>query len=402
MILKMASRNVWRNTRRTLITAATLAIGVAVVALFSSLANGMSQRLVLNTTSSRMGEAQLHATAYKATNDETLTIPNTPQVLKHARALPGVRVASPRALGAGMLSIADRSRGVNFIGIDPEVERLASNWDERISQGDYIDAPGQVMLGTYLAGKLDVKPGSKMVLTAANVHTGESTTELVRVKGLLRTGDLSIDRQSAIIHIDMAKKLMGIGQDVHEITLRLDAPDASQDTLAHIISPLSSDRVEARTWQQLSPLIDSIQALMVTYTRVMIFAIFLILAFGIVNTLSMSLLERMREFGVMRSLGTSGKQLAGMIVAEAALLGLIGCVPGVVVGLGLSALLSRYGFDFSGTSAYGMEFSEPIYGVFEVMPAIQAAVIFTVLTSLISLFTAYRAARLDPVEAMRR
>ena len=133
----------------------------------------------------------------------------------------------------------------------------------------------------------------------------------------------------------------------------------------------------------------------------MVVVLFMILAFGLINTISMSLLERMREFGVMRSLGTSGSMLAKLIVTEAAFLGFIGAVPGIVCGLLISQLLVTYGLDFAGTTAYGMEFREPIYGQLDIPGTVRVAVMFVILTTLVSLFTAIRAARLEPVEAMR-
>ncbi|MEC9396109.1 MAG: ABC transporter permease, partial [Myxococcota bacterium] len=121
-----------------------------------------------------------------------------------------------------------------------------------------------------------------------------------------------------------------------------------------------------------------------------------------INTLSMSLMERTREFGVMRALGTSGKSLAGQITAEAFYLGLIGAIPGILLGLFFSYLLATYGFNLGETTAYGMSFSEPIYGEVHPWSTIRSAIIFTLLTAAVSLFTAIRASRLDPVEAMRR
>ena len=149
-------------------------------------------------------------------------------------------------------------------------------------------------------------------------------------------------------------------------------------------------------------MIAEMQRITATFTDVMIFALFFILSFGIINTLSMSLLERMKEFGVMRALGTSGKSLAGQITAEALYIGLIGAVPGVLLGLLFSYLLATYGFSLGETTAHGMSFSEPIYGEVHPVSTLRTAVIFTLLTAAVSLFTALRASRLDPVEAMRR
>lgn len=401
MIWKMAWRNVWRNKRRTLITATSLAIGVAVMSMFYGLAGGMLDRMVRNVTDTRLGEAQIHASEYRNTQDETLLIPDSDELLADARALPAVKVAAPRALGMGIVAIGDRSRGVALIGIDPEHERGATNWDERIVEGEYIDGPGQVMIGKYMAEKLEVELGSKLILTVADVQTGEAMTELLRVKAIVATGDVAVDRQSAIIEIGMAQEMMGTTAGVHEIALRLNVPPEERAPIDDAIAPLKRDGVEVASWHEINVMVSQLQEIMAAYTAIMTFVLFMIISFGVVNTISMSLLERTREFGVMRALGTSARELSGLIVAEAILLGLVGAFPGVVVGLLLSQLIATYGIDFGGTTAYGMEFADKIYGEVHVLSTIQGALIFTALTALVSLITALRAARLDPVEAMR-
>ncbi len=401
MIIKLAWRNIWRNKRRTILTALTLTIGVVALSMMLTLAAGMVERMIRVATHSRIGDAQIHAAHYLETQDETLTIPSTTALLEQARKLPDVKDATARSIGIGVLSIADRTSGIQLLGIDPEHEKNITNWSERIVDGEYISEPGQVMMGSHLAEKLEVEVGSKMILTAANVTTGETTAELVRVKGLLYTGDVATDRQAAIVHLDMAQKMMGTRGQAHEIVLKLNIPIEQREPIEAIIAPLKRDGISVEPWQTMNPIVAQMKGLMESYMDVMVVVLFMILAFGLINTISMSLLERMREFGVMRSLGTSGSMLAKLIVTEAAFLGFIGAVPGIVCGLLISQLLVTYGLDFAGTTAYGMEFREPIYGQLDIPGTVRVAVMFVILTTLVSLFTAIRAARLEPVEAMR-
>ena len=130
--------------------------------------------------------------------------------------------------------------------------------------------------------------------------------------------------------------------------------------------------------------------------------VFVILSFGIINTISMSLAERLHEFGVMRAVGTEPRRLAALVVTEAVLLGLVGALPGVAVGLAGSAWLARVGIDVSDVSSYGVTLTEPIYPSPDVPGTLAVAAAFAGLTALTSLFSAIRAARIEPVEAMRR
>ncbi len=402
MIWAMAWRSIWRNGRRTLITAAALALGVAMMSGMFALTDGMVDRMVRIVTDSRLGEAQIHAEGYRETKDETLLISDTTAVLERIEENNKISMAAPRVWGEGILAIADRSTGIALAGIVPKVESQLTNWQSRLLEGEYLNGPNQVMLGHELAKRLDVSLGAKMVMTVANIETGEPTTELVRLKGILQTGDAELDRQTAIVDLAMAQRMLGIVDKVHEIALRVDVEDRGDEVaIAQVIDPLRTDGLEVQPWHQINKMIAQMHRMMDTWMNAIVYFVFLIISFGVVNTISMSLLERQREFGVMRALGTSGVKLAGQVVVESFWLGMVGAVPGVLLGLGLSWLSAEYGYDFSGTTAYGMSFNEPIYGTINVVGTLRVAFIFTFLTTLVSVFSAFRAARIDPVEAMR-
>ena len=402
MIWAMAWRSIWRNSRRTLITASALALGVATMSGMFALTDGMVDRMVRIVTDSRLGEAQIHADGYRETKDETLLIRETAAVIKRIGENAKITTAAPRVWGEGILAIADRTRGVLIAGIDPQAEAKLTNWDSRLVKGQYLRGPNQVMLGHELAKRLDVELGAKMVVTVANIETGEPTTELVRVQGILQTGDAELDRQTAIVELSMAQRMLGVSDKVHEIALRVNVDDRGDEaSIQAAIASLQSDGLTVLPWHQINKMIAQMHRMMDTWMNAIVYFVFIIIAFGVVNTISMSLLERQREFGVMRALGTSGVNLASQVVVESFWLGVVGAVPGVILGLVLSWLSAEYGYDFSGTTAYGMSFSEPIYGTVNVVSTIRVAFIFTFLTTLVSVFSALRAARIDPVEAMR-
>lgn len=402
MTMTMSWRNIWRNKRRTLITAAALGVGVLSMVLMLSFVEGFLQRMVRTATEARTGDAQLHAKGYPDTRDETLTLSNPQALLATARQTPRVVAASARTWGMGVLAIGDRSQGAQIVGVDPAHEQEISNWSRRVSQGVFVQGPKDLVIGARLAKKLDVEVGARIVLTIANVKTGEATSELMTIKGVLLTGDTAMDSGAAIVALPTAQRMMGLPDQVHEITLKVDAPRRDEAAIAAVVAPLKAPGRVVRPWHQINRMVSQSMTMMEQWNGVLVFVIYLIIAFGIINTLSMALMERFHEFGVMRALGTTPAKLAALIIAEAGWLGLLGAVPGAIVGLALSAVLARTGVDMSASSQYGMTLIEPIYPVPDVPGAVRAALIFTGLTVLTSTITAIRAATIRPVEALRR
>lgn len=399
-IIKLAWRNLWRNRRRTLLTALALGLSVLMMSLALGLMDAMMDKVVRTATLSRLGHAQIHDRDYAATFDETKTIANAEQWLKRVRQASGVKHATARVVSVGLLAIADRSQGVQVLGVDPIHEKGVTAWQDRL-KGRYLKGPGEVLLGVEVAKKLDVEVDSKVVMTVANVHTGEPTTELLRVVGVLSSGDAQIDKGVAIITLPRAQAMMGLPDAAHEISIITTAPSISKLAIEQVIAPLRQDKVVVRPWHEINKMVSQALLMQEKWMGVFVVIVFILISFGIVNTIAMSLLERTREFGVMRAVGTEPKQMFGLIVAEAAWLGIVGAMPGAVLGIGLCALLSQKGLHLTSASAYGVSFKEPLFIRPDVWGTLEVALIFTCLTILTSVVSAWRAARLKPVDALR-
>lgn len=401
MTLKLAWRNIWRNRRRTLITAAAIGLGVASLVFTEGLVEGMFGRMVNVATASMSGDAQVHAPEYRKTFDERLVLPDALELREQIDAIDGMHGA-PRAFGNGLIAIGDRSEGVRIIGVEAAAERKVTNWADRLAAGRYLEGRGEVMIGADLARKLEIELDGKVVLTMADISTGEARSELLRVVGLLSTGDQSLDRRSAIIDLGLTQSMMGIGAGVHEFALDIDRPTEDRAAVESAIAPLAADGREVVAWHEVNRMLAQAVEMQGVYMGIFIGVIFFIISFGIINTLAMSLAERMHEFGVLRALGTTPGRLGSLILTEAACIGLVGAIPGALFGAGISLYFASAGIDMSGTSQYGVTFTEPLYAVFEPSHAIINALIFAALTVFVAGISAWRAARVQPVEAMRR
>lgn len=415
--LQLAWRNLWRNPRRTLLTAAALAMGALSMVAVEAYMQGIFGKMVETTANGLTGHAQLHAPGWQQTRDDQLLLADAPALLAQARAVPAVQAAAPRSWGAALLAIGDRSRSVQLLGVVPSQEAQVGRWTQRLSAGRFLDPSadgelgGELVLGAPLAKRLELELDTRVVVTAADVNTGEARSELLKVVGFLKTSDPVVDETAAVVLLPVAQRLLGLGPAIHEVALRLRTVDADHpngvdtDQAAAIdraIAPLAvQGRVEPIAWQVAQPLVAEMMRMRSSWTWMFLGLIFTVIAFVIVGTMSMALLERSWEFALLRALGTPPLRLGAVVLAEAGWLGLVGALPGAVAGYAVAALLGKIGIRFGEDVTMVVSFSEPIRPVPEVAVAVEYAAVFSVLTILVSAVAAWRAARVEPALMLR-
>lgn len=398
--LKLAWRNIWRNRRRTLITGAAIGIGLAAMIITLGYMEGMVRHFASTVTESLSGEAQIHATGFRDAREVEQLIPRGDEVLAQALALRGVRAATPRVYAPALLAIGDRAANVQLIGVDPLREASVSDWRDRLVAGGWISSPGDAIIGWKLAEKLDVEKGARVVLTLAEAGSGEIQALLLRICGVVGSNDPRLNGGSVVMSIGEARDLIGLDGGCHEITLRFDAPlDTHQAT--DLLAPLAAPGLEIMPWQKLQPWIATMLDMQDIYLAITVAIIFGLIALGIVNTMGMAFLERTHEFGVLKALGTAPGNLSLLLFCEAGSLGLVGTAIGLALGLLVHWPVSIRGWVMGDTQFAGMTMSSRLYPVLEPLPVVVLCAVFVLLTMLVGLSAAVRAARLSPQEALR-
>lgn len=400
-VFRIAWRNLWRNTRRTIITTLAVGFGVAVMVFASGYATGMKKHLIESITRSGSGVGQISHEGYIATGDSGLFIPDATPILEKLARDPLIKGASPRVKGEGLLAMGDRSAHVTLIGVEPEKEGMVTGWTSQLTGGVFLGEPKTVVIGKELMKTLEVETGSKLVLTVADVLTGELKYRLLTVSGVVSTGSPALDRHAGFINRGELAEDLGIGRGIHEIALAVKVDAEDREALRAALKPYISPGVEALEWQVLSPVVARMSEVMVFYNAIILGVIFFLIAFGIVNTMSMSLIERFREFGILRALGTPPFDLAKLILAEAWWMGLAGSACGLALGLAANAFFAWHGISFEGVEALGVSFSTPLYPVFHWPEIFFDTLAFLVLTPLAAVTVAVRASMVDPVRALR-
>jgi putative ABC transport system permease protein len=404
MIFTMAWRNIWRNKIRSIIIMLSIAVGmfagIAVLALYK----GMMKARTRTVIDSEVGHLQLHNSSFAEDLDPKFTILNGSRVLQEIRSTEGVKLAVQRSITNGMLATPGGSSGVQIMGVIPGLEYSASQLDKKLVEGKLFDdaKKNQVIIGKKLAVKIRLKPGSKLVLMFTD-SSGSIVSGAFRIAGIYRSANAPLDERRVYIRMKDMNTLLSTGSAFHEIVVLL---NKDEDV------PLIQQQLQQRwktysieSWKEISPETD----LMVNTTNqlsyILMTIIMLALAFGIINTMLMAILERTKEIGIMMALGTTRLKIFLLVILETWMLTFAGTPLGFLVAWFSIAHYNRQGIDLSGMgkelmSSFG--YSTLIYPEFPVekFPGVLLIVFVTALVS--SLLPARKALMMQPVDALRR
>lgn len=399
---RMAWRNVGRNPRRTLIVGSAIAIGLGATIVAMAVNYGMIFEMVASAIRTEVGHVQVHGRGYDAKPGIAIRIePGQGVGPELVEDLPEVIAWAPRVRDEGLVSSPRASVGVRLVAIDPTREAQVSVLDESVTQGHFLTGePRRVLVGERLADRLQVGVGDKVVFSVQDV-SGDLTGEAYRIAGLFRTSSRELDEGALFLPIQEAQRLLGIGEAISEFVI-LSNDDRALDALAARLQEKLGPALEVHTWEELRPTLVSMIKIFDQMGWIMYAAIFIAMAFGIANVLLMSLYERIREIGIVLSLGMPPARLVASLLAESLILTLVGVAFGLGLGLlGIWALAD--GIDLSawadGLDAYGM--SPVIVPVVRSSDLTQPLVIAVLTAVLASLWPAVRAVRIRPAEAVR-
>jgi len=399
MLLRFALRNIRRNLRASVLTLLSIAAGVGVIVFLRSVQDGyVAQRLDAGL-STWQGHMSVRA------GDEG--VHDTDVVIAALEADPDVLAAAPRIEFEGFVRGALESQGVRLFGVDAEAESRVTRLPHMLVEGVFLPTPGPrepppIVLGEGLAETLDVRPGENVSLLVEG-HDGALVADLFWVSGCFRTGVARFDDAVAYIPRVDARRLVALPGEATEVVARVREPLAIGDVLGRVGPELPELRVLG--WHDTAPeLLEALEVLRVLERFRMLF-LFGLVGLGIFNTVTLAVLERRREFGVLMAMGMGPGALLRCLLIETGLL----AAGGLVIGIGGAALvgvvwLGQTGLDVEalGASLPGaLEGTRVIYPLLQVRNAVSAAVWVTVVTFVVLVLPAARLLRLDPAVAVR-
>lgn len=404
LYLRLAWRNVWRHSRRTLIVVAAMSIGLIMMMMYDGLVAGFEQAIYGNAIRVLGGNIQIHAVGYQAeaNTNPLLPLPDENAALAAARAQPDVVEASRRVVTGGLASSREGAFAVQIVGIEPAQEAPVNLILQNVTSGRALTADDQDMalIGKGLADAMDLKVGDRFTLAGRATHE-QMRQRTMTVVGIYDIGMTEIEKQTVYLSLNEAETLYGLPGKATEVMVTLKDIGHEAPVIAALKSSLTG--VEVTSWQTNFP---ELQATIGTKGAVMtIFGIIIlaIAGIGILNLLLMAVYERTREIGLLGAMGLRPRQISLLFLLEGTMMGLAGAVVGIGVGLVAMLILSRVGFDysaFSSLTSYTALISGKVYPSLGLEQLPMRTLTVLIISALAAVIPAREAAQREPAEAL--
>ncbi|MFN8167087.1 MAG: FtsX-like permease family protein [Bacteroidia bacterium] len=404
MLLLIAWRNIWRNKLRSLVIMLSIAIGLWAGIFTLSFSWGMYRSNLHDTVYKQISHIQVHHPKFLTENESSYSIKTNQEKIDNLRHAGYIHSVSSRSITPGMISSPTTASGVKIYGINFSDEIKQTGLDENIISGSYPDSmkSNQILIGEKLAVKLKVQVKSKIVLTFTDINN-EICSAAFRIKGIYRSKNTSRDETVVYVKKETLNELLKLEADEsNEIAILIKDENLINENCISISKMFPAQSVQ--TWMQISPELSLIINSFDLYTYIIIGIILLALTFGIINTMLMAVLERVREIGMLMAIGLNKKKIFMMIMYETIFLSFIGCPIGLGLGYLTISYLGKHGIDLStfskGLASYG--FDSVIYPYLEISKYYITAFMTFIAALISSVYPALKALRLNPSQAIRK
>ncbi len=402
-LIKISWRNIWRNRSRSVTIISAIILGLMGGVFSASMRLALEQQQFEDTIDNQVSHIQLHHPDFIANPEARYHIGGGVEIASELSKRDDITVASPRTVVDGMIASSNMNSGVTIKGINPEIEARTTGLEDLVTEGTYFTEKGRlpsVIIGQALANKLNSYAGSRLVLTLQDVD-GEMVSSSFRVEGLYKLSSKSFEERTVFINASDLNRIIGDNDIVTEIAVVIENPDDYRK-VAEILSGLYPN-AKVRHWADLQPsLYYSLEVLGEALIWILIIIIMAV-SFGLLNTILMSILERVRELGVLLAVGMKRAKVFSMIVAETTIIALIGGIAGLFMSWGMIRFLGNTGVPIPGGE--GLEdfgYASVLYPRLETAFYFEIAIVLVIFAILASVYPAWKAIRLQPAEAVRQ
>jgi putative ABC transport system permease protein len=402
MLLILAWRNIWRNKKRSIIIISAIAVGLCCGLFASAAMFGMWDSMINTTVDRDLGHFQVHSKAFEDEKLVTDTIPNFENVISAIKKYKYVTGVSSRVLIEGMASSASTSNGVKILGIDPENEKNVTYIYKHIVQGSYFGEnwKNQIVIGEKLADNLGVREKSKVVLGFQGID-GSIIYGAFRVTGIYMTESSIFDKSNVFVKEDDLLRLLNSDKISNEIVVRL----SSVQLVDSVYIPIKNEfpNLSVKNWGELAPELKFYYEMLIMQMNIFVGIILFALLFGITNTMLMSVMERVREFGVLMAIGMKRSRVFIMIMLETISLSFIGGIAGVILAQVLIEYFGKVGINLSAFTAGLSQWSLGTHLYTSLPLSFYPPLVLMILATAIigAFYPAFKAIKLKPANAIR-
>lgn len=383
---------------------AAIALGLFAGVFVMAFMQGLVDARIDSATRTELAHLQIHSPDFLINNDIALQIPDSYELISEIEKLDSVAAVSRRLIAEPFIMAAHGTGGGKLIGIEPEREKDVTDIWMHITDGAYLEHESlmpPVVVGEKLAKKLRLKVGTRINVQMVDL-SGDLSIKGYRVSGIYRTNNANYDETTLFVKFPDLQAQLGIEENyAHEIAVRLHQGDLAEEVKPEIEYLAAGNYVQ--TWKEISPEMSYLTDSMDQYMYIFILIILLALCFGIINTMLMSVLDRVKEIGMLMAVGMNKIRIFSMIILESVMLTIVGGILGILAGSGISKIFETKPINLSmfseGLEEYG--FAAQVYTSLRTETVITIAILVVLTAVLSAVYPARKALKLNPAEATR-
>ncbi|SHK05365.1 ABC-type transport system, involved in lipoprotein release, permease component [Desulfatibacillum alkenivorans DSM 16219] len=402
--LKLAWRNIWRHTRRSILTMMAIGFASLLLVFMLSFQFGSYEGMIDASVRLSTGHLQVQAQGYHDKPEMRKVVKNPRKVMDALSRTPGVEACTARCQTFVLASSEDRTRGVMIMGVDPETESRVLKTSSLIRQGEYLssDDPNTVIIGALLAERLKIGLGEELTILG-QARDGSIAATVMTVRGIFKSGIDEVDRSTVQMLLTDFDQLFGMDGAVHAVVAVVHKLTEVGEIKNTVMQDDALKGLAVLDWMELSPgLKQSIQMDLVSGI-IMYVILIIVVAFSIMNTFLMAVFERTREFGVMMAIGVKPLRLVKIILMESMFMTGLGLLFGMILGALLTQYFAGAGISMGGAAdlmaQYGI--SGRMYPRLSLITLFSGPILIGVVTFFTALLPALRIPRLKPANAMK-
>ncbi len=403
--LRLAWRNLWRQPRRTWLTTSAMVFSNVLLIFLISLQFGMYGMMIDNTLSLMTGHLQIQAPGYREAQKMRQVVPNVLDLAESLRAELGTDRIAARASAFALASSQDRTQGLQILGVEPDFEPRVSTLPGLVREGRYLDdsRAQEIVVGRVLARNLRIGIGDELTILGSG-RDGSFAAAILVVAGIFESGVADLDRSIAMMPLGAFQEAFTMQAAGHQVVVSAEQLAEVPALKAELEARLPPDEdLVVHDWDTLQAGLRQMIQADISSAFFMYAVLVVLVAFSVLNTQLMSVLERTREFGIVLALGLRPGHLGSLVLLETALMGLMGAVLGILVGVLVTAWFSEHGLSYPGLEELAAGFNLPgrMYPRLTPWSVLSGPLVVFAFTVLAAVYPALRLRRLEPVEAMR-